>query len=368
MRGMLQDTSPTMKAGIHTVIPRPSVLVILIAIVAGIALLNALIGSVILDRFVTRMFIDMTLVVSLQIFMGNSGILWFPHLGFAGIGAYASVIFSMSPLQKMMSLPQLYPFLADVHLSFVVALLLGALVVAVLVAIISLPLMRLHDYPAVIAGFALLVVIHVVLTHWRELTNGPQTLFGVDRYTYAPTAALWAGIAIVIAYLFKESRVGLQLRASRDGRTAAASAGVNVVLVRWVSVIVSAFVGAIGGGLYAHYITSFTPNAFYLQETFVVLSMIVIGGPATVSGAVVGTLVVTVLLQGLRWIENSEMLASTVSGGLAGISNIALAVILIAILVLRPGGLLARDELSLDGLRHVLGRRKLQREEPPPSA
>lgn len=353
MRGMLQDTSPAARVGIQAVIPRPSVLLILLGIVAAIAVLNAMIGSVILDRFVTRMFIDMTLVIALQIFMGNSGILWFPHLGFAGIGAYASVIFSMSPLQKMISLPQLYPFLAEVHFSFVVALLLSAVIVALLVAIITFPLMRLHDFPAVIASFALLVVIHVVLTHWRELTNGPQTLFGVDRYTYAPTAALWAGIAIVIAYLFKESRVGLQLRASRDGRMAAASSGVNVVLVRWLAVILSAFVGAIGGGLYAHYITSFTPNAFYLQETFVILSMIVIGGPATVSGAVIGTFVVTVLLQGLRWIENSEMLASAIPGGLAGISNIALAVILIAILVLRPGGLMAREELSLASLRHV---------------
>jgi len=331
-----------------------SVVLVLLAAIGVVQALNMMLGSVLLDRFVTEMFIDITLVLGLQIFMGNTNILWFPHIGFMGIGAYASVIFTMGPVQKMMSLPELYPFLAEIQMGFLPALLCGGLVAAGVAAVIGLPMMRLSDFPAVIAGFALLVVIHVVLLHWSALTNGPQTLFGVARHTYSWNAALWAALAVAAAYLFKESKVGLQLRASREDLVAARTVGINIMFVRWLALVLSAFVAGIGGGLYAHYITAFMPNAFFLTDTFVILSMLVIGGPATISGAVVGAFLVTVFYQSLRWVENSEAIKDVLPGGAAGLSTLALALILIAILVWRPGGILEREELSVKALRRAL--------------
>lgn len=327
-------------------LPRVDTPLILVATIVLLAVVNALIGGVVLDRLAIRMFIDISLVLGLQVFMGNTNILWFPHIGFMGIGAYASVIFSMSPMQKLMSLPDLYPFLADLSMGFLPALLCGALTAAVIAAVIGLPMMRLSDFPAVIAGFALLVVIHVVLTQWSALTNGPQTLFGVDRYTYAVTAAVWACIFVVVAYLFKESKLGLQLRASRDDLAAASAIGVNVVYVRWLAFILSAFMAGIGGGLYAHFITSFTPNAFYLHETFVILAMLVIGGPTTVTGAVYGAIIVTVIYQSLRWVENTMNTTQVVEFNIVGLTEVALGIIMIAMLILRPGGLFERFEIG----------------------
>ena len=57
------------------------------------------------------MFVNLILVLGLQVFMGNSGILSFAHIGFMGIGAYGSVLFSMTPEAKAAALPDLYPFL-----------------------------------------------------------------------------------------------------------------------------------------------------------------------------------------------------------------------------------------------------------------
>jgi branched-chain amino acid transport system permease protein len=327
-----------------------STIAVLLSVIVVVLALNLLVDSVLLDRFITEMFIDITMVVGLQIFMGNTNILWFPHVGFMGIGAYASVIFTMGPVQKLMSLPEIYPFLAEIEMAFLPALLCGALVAAVAAAIIGLPMMRLSDFPAVIAGFALLVVIHVVLLHWTALTNGPQTLFGVERHTYSWTAALWAALAIIAAYLFKESKVGLQLRASREDLIAARTVGINIMFVRWLGLVLSAFIAGLSGGLYAHYITAFMPNAFFLTETFVILSMLVIGGPATISGAVAGGVLVTIFYQSLRWVENSEAIRIVFPGGAGGASTIALALILIAILVWRPGGLFEREELSYPAL------------------
>ena len=332
-------------------IPGASTVLMLVVMLLLIAAVTEALGSTVLSRFAIRMFIDMTLVLGLQMFMGNSNILWFPHIGFMGIGAYASVIFSMPPLQKILSLPELYPFLADVNLPFLPALLAGALVAAAVAAVIGLPLMRLSDFPAVIAGFAMLIVIHAVLTHWEALTNGPQTLFGVERRTYVMNSAIWACVFVAVAYWFKESKSGLQLRASRDDLVSTSSIGVNIVAVRWFALVLSAFAAGIAGGLFAHFITSFSPKAFFLRETFVILAMLVIGGPATVTGAVLGTVIVTIVYQTLRWVENTLNIEQVFAQPIAGLTDITLAVMLIGMLILRPAGIFERREIGWQTLR-----------------
>lgn len=338
--------------------PGLSTMVILVGVVVLIAVITNMIGSIVLDRIVIQMLINLILVLGLQMFMGNSDILWFPHVGFMGIGAYASVIFSMAPLQKMISLPDLYPFLASFQLDFLSALIAGALVAAVIAGIIGVPLMRLSDFPAVIAGFALLVVIHVILSHWTALTNGPQTLFGVERATFIGQSAAWACIAIVLAYLFKESKVGLQLRASRDDLVSAASVGVNITQVRWIAFVLSAFMAGIAGGLYAHFITSFTSNAFFLAETFVILAMLVIGGPWTVTGAVAGTLIVSTAYQALRWTENTLNAQEILPFNVVGLTEILLAIAMILVLIMRPAGLIERNEVRVASIGRLYPRRR----------
>jgi len=310
-----------------------------------IALLTALLGIPLLTRIVTVMFVSIILVLGLQLYMGNSGILSFSHMGFMGIGAYTSVLLSMTPTAKELSNPNLYPFLIPLHLPFLPSLLIGALVAALIAAIVGFPLMRLSDAAAVITTFALLVIINVVLVHWDRVTNGPRTLFGVDNYTTLWTSLSFCVITIFAVYLFKESRIGLRLRATRDDAYAAASIGINMVVMRWVAFVASAFIAGIGGGLWAHFITSFSPYSFYLTETFVVLAMLVIGGPYSVSGAVVGTLVVTAARETLRAIENYVNILQIFPQGFFGFTEVVMAIVLVIILVYRPTGILGSQEL-----------------------
>lgn len=304
------------------------------------------IGSAILTRFVTVMYIDLILVLGLQMYMGNSGIVAFAHIGFMGIGAYASALFSMSPTMKSLALPDLYPILADVQIPFVWAVLVGAAIAAVVAAVVGWPLMRLSDFAAVITQFALLVILHTIFVHWSAVTNGPRTLFGLDRHTYLWGTLAWAVVLLGIAYWFKDSKVGLQLRASRDEHAAAAGVGIDIVFVRWVGFVVSAFFAGIGGALWAHFILSFQPSAFYLRETFLIMGMLVIGGPATVTGAVVGTICVTVAFQGLRAVESWINISQIFSFPIVGLTDVALGVALILMLVYRPGGLVERRECT----------------------
>lgn len=319
-----------------------STLLLLIGPLILLAILTQLFAGTLTNRIVTVLFINLILVLGLQIFMGNSGVLSFSHIGYMGIGAYSSVLFSMTPQAKAAALPILYPFLQNVHLPFLISVLIGACIATLVAAVISYPLMRLSDATAVITMFALLVIIQVVLVHWSVVTNGPRTLFGVDFYTTLWVSVVFGLLSIVIAYYFKESTLGLKLRASRDDRYAAGSVGINIVTVRWLGFILSAFFAGFAGGLWAHFITSFSPYAFYLSETFAILAMLVVGGPGGVSGAVIGTVVVTFVHEGLRMIENSVNIHG---GNLVGFTEVFLGTALIVILIWRPGGIMGGREL-----------------------
>lgn len=321
-----------------------TIIVLAVPILLVTAIADLFFGSLIV-RIVTAMFVSMIIVLGMQVFMGNSGILAWAHVGFMGIGAYISALCSMTPQMKEIAIPQVYPFLLDLHLPFWPSILVGVVVAMLVALLISYPLMRLSDAAAAITSFSLLIIINAVLVHWDRVTNGPRTLFGVEEYTSIWTSALCAILVLVLAHLFKESSLGLRLRASREDYYAASAVGINITRVRYLSFVLSAGIAGFGGGLFAHYITSFTPNAFYLIETFNVLAMLVVGGPSGISGAVVGTVLVTIAREGVRAVENAINLNRWLPFEVIGLTEVFLATALIVTLILRPQGILGGREL-----------------------
>jgi branched-chain amino acid transport system permease protein len=321
-------------------------LAILGGLVLALVLISEMIGMRLFDRIATNLCISLILVLGLQVFMGNSGILSFSHIGFMGIGAYASAVLTIPVQMRGMALPDLYAVMQGVEVSPYVAILVGGAVAAVVAAVVSYPLMRLSDAAAVITSFALLVVLHTVMTHWSNVTNGPRTLFGLPRVTDLPLAASAALVALVAALAFKESRTGRLLRASRDDELAAGALGVHIPHLRWRAFVLAAFFAGVGGALWGHFITSFSPNAFYLRETFVILGMLVIGGANTVTGAVIGAFLVTAAFEGLRSFEGMLNDRKIFNEQVIGLTEVVLALAMIAILILRPGGLFPTREIG----------------------
>lgn len=336
---------------------------LLIAVVALSVGVAEAAGIRLIDRVMTVMCINLILVLGLQAFMGNAGILSFAHIGFMGIGAYASALLTLPERMRPMVLPDLYEVLQTVQLSPVLAVLVGGLVAASVAAAVSFPLMRLSDAAAVITSFALLMVLHTIMVHWSEVTNGPRTFFGVPQATSLYAAACVAALAILGALAFKESRTGVLLRASRDDEVAARAIGANVSVLRWRGFVLSAFFAGIGGGLWAHFITSFSPNAFYLAETFVILAMLVIGGGATVTGAVIGTVAVTAASEGLRAFENFLNTEQFFRSPVVGMTEVILAAGMIVTLALRPEGLAGAREI---GAWPIFRRGRASPSPPPP--
>ncbi len=320
-----------------------TLLVALVVVLVGVA---DLAGDRLIERIATNLCISLVLVLGLQVFMGNSGILSFSHIGFMGVGAYASGVLSLPAQMKGMALPELYPMLEGVQLSPYVSIFVAGLVAAGVAATVAYPLMRLSDAAAVITSFALLVVLHTIMVNWSAVTNGPRTFFGVPKVTNLYLAGAFAIGAIALALGFKESRTGLLLRAVRDDEAAAEASGAHVSLLRWRGFVLSALMAGLGGALWGHFITSFSPKAFYLKETFVILGMLVIGGPSTVSGAVLGAFIVTFAFEGLRALESTINLAQVFPRPVVGLTEVTLACGMIVLLILRPGGILATTELG----------------------
>ena len=275
-----------------TMIRRFSTPVILFGIMLAIALISELRNDVVFERVVTVMFINLLLTVALQVFQGNSGLGTFGQYAFVTIGAYSSIWFSLTQKQKRTALPDMPRdwWLYEQHLGFIPSILVAGAITTVVGAVVGVAFVRLRGASFTIATFAFLIVINRVALQWTQLTKGATTVFGVPKYTEIWDALVWASLGVLVAYLFKESPLGLKLRASREDEDAAESLGVNSALVRWFAWTLSVFLSAVAGALWAHFIQNFSPHNFYIKETFLIVAMLIIGGSGSVSGAVLGAI------------------------------------------------------------------------------
>lgn len=319
----------------------------LIVPLLAVAVAIDLYDDLLLERILIGMFINLVLVVGLQLFSGNSGLLSFGHISFMAIGAYASVLLIMSPEKKVYTLPYLTGPLSQIEMPFIAGILLAAVFTAVIAAFIGWPLMRLSGSAATMSTFALLIITHVILINAATYTRGTRTMYGLENYTTLWMSAFWAVLIIITGFVFKESRVGLMLRASREQGEAASVMGVNIVVVRWVAWVVSAFICALGGALWAHFMTAISPYTMYMHTTFLTVAMFIVGGTGSVSGAVAGTIAITGLFEALRAMEIRISAFRIAGQTAAGFTEVWLGVAMILLVVLRPMGLTMGQEIRL---------------------
>lgn len=315
------------------------------ALLVLIVVIPAAQGPVTLQRTATVMLINLILVVGLYMFVGNSGVFSFGHASFMAIGAYASALLSMPVTRKSIILPDLPGFLATVHFPQIAAILVAALFAAAFSLGVAVPLMRLSGITAGIATFAVLVIVQVVVSNWDTVTGSNESLTGVPITTTLADTLVWALVTMATAFLFQETATGLRLRASREDEVAAIATGIHIEHERRIAFVLSAFFVAIGGALFGHYLGAISPNTFFLQITFITIAMLVVGGINSLAGAVVGTIVVSVLAEGLRLLEAGVGVGAFHLGALPGLREIGLALLMLFILLFRPEGIMGGNEM-----------------------
>lgn len=315
----------------------PSTLPLVAIIVLTALLAGTLSRSAQLD--ITTGLVQMCIVVGLYSFIGVTGVFSFGHIGFAAVGAYVAGIVAVPVAQKELLYTELPGWLSNVEVDPFLAVLVGALGAGVVAVVLAPSLGRVSGLSAALATFAMLVIVYVIARNYEPLTRGTKGMLGVPRETTLWVAAAWAMVAVVVVDLFQHSRVGLQLRAAREDDIAARAMGTRVGLLRGIALVLSGVIVGAAGAVYGQLLGSFNPDVFYLDLTFLTLAMLVVGGINSLTGAVVGTLLLTFLAQWLRDLE------ATLDR--PGLTEVCFAVLMFAILVLRPSGVTGGRELRL---------------------
>src|SRR3954454_5201908 len=331
----------------HQVIWRTIATPVLLSVVLlAIAVLTWQFGSRAFNRTVVEMFINIMVVTGVCVFVGCSGLLSFGHISFMCLGAYMTAWLTIPPVMKAITLKGLPSWLLHTQLPMWVATPISGLFAALFALIVGRVIMRLSGIAASIATFGLLGVVNNVYSNWDSVTGGQGSIVGTPATMNVWIGWLGAAVAIAIAYLYAISRSGLALRAARDEAVAASASGIDIVRERLIAFVVSAFIIGLAGALYAHFLSIVNPGAFYLRTTFVTLSMLIVGGMYSLSGAVTGVVAISVLIELFRNLEKGISVGSLTVALPNGIQEIAIGVFTIVILMYMPPGLTRNREFA----------------------
>jgi branched-chain amino acid transport system permease protein len=293
--------------------------------------------------------------VALALTSGFTGVFSLGQIGFLAIGAYVSALLTMPPMVKQpMLLPGLPTWLATFdstkwhpQVALLFASIIAGVAAAAVGALVGAPLMRLSGNYVAVATMGFLIIVYSILVNWDSVTRGARGLSQIPTSTNTWVAYIWAAIAVYVALRLRNSPYGRAMIASRENLIASRGIGVNVLRTRLLAFVVSAFLTGIAGSLLAHQIGTVAPSTFYFSTTFNVIIMVVLGGMGSISGAVVGAIIMTLAPELMRPLETGFTIGPFEVGSAYGISNIILAVAFILIMIFRPQGLFGERELGL---------------------
>ncbi|MEI7613033.1 MAG: branched-chain amino acid ABC transporter permease [Betaproteobacteria bacterium] len=311
------------------------------------------------DPFTMQIFklcaINIILALSLNLINGFTGLFSLGHAGFMAVGAYTCAILTMSPIQKEVNyvLQPIVPWLENVHMPFIPALLMGGFLAAFIGWILGVISLRLRDDYLAIATLGFSEIIRVILTNAQSVTNGSLGLKGLPRFT----TMWWAwGSAILITVflvLLIKSSYGRAFKSIRDNEIAAESMGINVFGMKVLSFTISSFMAGIAGGLLAHYLTTIDPKQFIFLKTFDILLIVVLGGVGSITGSIIAAIVVTISMEALRFLDGPLNLGFMVTHGIPGLRMVFFSALLMIVVIYRQQGLMGKAEFSWDALARI---------------
>lgn len=237
-------------------------------------------------------------VLGLYFITGLAGQLSLAEGAFFGIGAYTAALVSTRFD---------VPFLGSVGAAVVVGVVFGI--------VLGIPTLKLTGHYLALATIGFAVITQIVLTEWRPVTGGADGIGGIappaigafvlsnDFYYFYVVLAFLAPLAYV-AHRVKRSRIGRAFLAIREDELSAATSGINVMRYKVLAFTLSTTFGALGGALYAHGLTRFiSPDFFNFDLSVAMLVMLLLGGRASVPGAVLGAVLVSALPEVLRFLD-----------------------------------------------------------------
>jgi branched-chain amino acid transport system permease protein len=267
--------------------------------------------------------------MALNLVAGYTGLISLAQAGFYGIGAYVAALLSL-----------------NYGVSFLLVIPAAVLIAVIIGFLIGFPALRIRDDFFVIATFGFQIILFQVMNNWMELTNGPlglpgipqPELFGYHITSHVDFLVLSLAFAIIVYFILRRltrSPFGNVLRAIREDDVFALSLGKNVNLYKVTSFSVAAGLAAIGGAIYAYYITFIDPTSFTVNESIFMLSIVIVGGAGRLEGSILGAIILVSLPELLRFVGMPSSVAANMRQILYGGA-------LVAFMMWRPKGILGR--------------------------
>ncbi|HEY5859825.1 MAG TPA: branched-chain amino acid ABC transporter permease, partial [Actinomycetota bacterium] len=353
-----------------------SLITFTVLVLGGLAA-QALIGGS-TDQLVTSMLIDAIIVLGLQIYIGNTGVLSFGHIGFGAIAGYVFAVLAIDPDKKSSVIPDAPWNLDEVHLSPILATVVAVLVTLVVAVVVGLGLARSGAQSGAVAAtvitLALLFVTRELAVNWTELTGGDRAglSFSVgDTLDSRIPIYVVLAVSILIARWFACSRSGRLAHAAREDNLAARAVGVNPQVQQMIALLLSVAVVSVAASLRVYEIGNITPKFFFFEYTLITLVMLIVGGRNSVTGALTGVVVITVAREVARRMagDGYEFFGISLDGTVTdivfreGLPDIVLGLAMLVFMIVRPNGLLNDWELDT-----WIGRRLRRNREVEPAA
>jgi branched-chain amino acid transport system permease protein len=334
-------------------LPAGESVVLFVALVGG-GLLYAAFGGSARDTLVSQMLVNAVMVLGLQVYIGNTGILSFGHMGFAAIAGYAVAILAIDPAFKSLFIPEAPLGLADVHLDPLAATGVAVGLVLIVGFVLGLGLARSGSRAGAVAPtmitLALLFLVHEAARNFTDLTGGERSglSFGPGNSLEGRT---WIYVAllgsILLARLFAQTRAGRLAHAAREDELAARASGVDPMPPQMIALLLSVCLITVGASLRVQLLGSITPSFFFFGYTLLTLAMLVVGGRKSVTGALVGVVVITAGSELTRYLASDAASVPGLGWLLReGLSDVFLGVAMLAFMIWRPDGLLGDRELA----------------------
>ena len=274
------------------------------------------------------------IVASLNLITGYMGEFSLGHAGFMSVGAYASAIITTALENR--GIPAFAMFL--------IALLSGGIAAGLTGFLVGIPALRLRgDYLAIVT-VAFAEIIRVAFCNFK-ITGGGRTISGIAKLSSFYWCFWTTVVCVAIMYMYVRSRFGRTIMAIREDYIAAAASGINVTYYKVLTFTISAFFAGVGGAMYAHYMTAMIPTTFNFSYSAEFLTEVIIGGTGSLTGSIVGAAFLSALPELMRKFASYRMLAYSV--------------VLIIVMIFKPGGLFGTWEFSLTrALDRLTGRVK----------
>lgn len=276
--------------------------------------------------------IFITLTLSLNLINGFCGQFSLGHAGFWGAGAYASAVYSVFFANPLLPTP----------LNMMIAIIVGFIAAALCGIIIGVPCLRLKgDYLAIATlGFGEIVRIIIMNT---EKVGGPRGFINIPHWANIYWVYAWAILSILFMYNLKRSAFGRAIISIREDEIAAENMGVNLFRSKLFSFTIGAGIAGIAGALFAHTQQFLHPSNFNFMWSVIILVMVILGGQGSVTGSVVGAIILTIIPEVLRY----------AGGTISEWRMTIFPVLLIILMLLRPEGIFGSHELQWPKRRQV---------------